>query len=719
MNFLRPYLRGWPIIIGAMVLAYLMASKYLNYTTPMYESTAKLRLADVNEGVPNGNLFKDLDVFANSQKISAEIELIKSEVILTKALKKVQFDTEMYRVGSIRKTELYDDSPFFIVKISWEETLKDKVFTLNISKNQLTVTAPNGEVQKAQFGDTIRYEKTSFRILKNNVLLQKNKNIPIDDNYEFSVLSKEKQLGMVNSNLDVISVDKDVPVIRISYKSQHPTKAAHFPNALAEAYIEDYIDNKYGAANLTTAFLEERIGEIGSKLSDAEMSILGYRDAQNITNINQETETDLRQISQLKIQQTNLNMSLEAIKDLERYIQSGKKNFLELAPNFEAFTDLLSTEIVKKIKQLQAEKKDLLLEYTEKDEKVQVIDSKINDLTSYLVESISNTRKNLQTKLRNLEQDIFEAEQVFVTVPEKERMMTILNREFEIFQESYNFLNQKKIESEIARSAKVSFHRIITPAAIAKTPIAPNRTIIKIVSVILGMMAAIGFIFFVHSLKAKVNNLDAIESRSMVPIIAAVPKFKNEPDAENFFIKTLSEWEVRDLIAKNQMLCFTGFKNMEGQDFMVKQVLNVLDLQTRKTLFINIIEDAANRTITEEKRSEFVSQINIPTRFQKSLSTQNWQALLKEKMSGYDLVVTSNTNFGESHTIATMAAADLNVVCLDARLTPAKEIITVDLMQEEYKLPKVHFALNRVGYNPSLVKEIVRFFKKLSATIKK
>jgi hypothetical protein len=110
----------------------------------------------------------------------------------------------------------------------------------------------------------------------------------------------------------------------------------------------------------------------------------------------------MRQISQLKIQQTNLKMSLEAVRDLENYIQSGKENFLDLAPNFEAFTDLLSTEIIKNIKQLQAEKKDLLLVYTEKDEKVIVVDAKIKDLTSYLVESITNTRKNLQTKYDKL-----------------------------------------------------------------------------------------------------------------------------------------------------------------------------------------------------------------------------------------------------------------------------------------------------------------------------
>ena len=99
------------------------------------------------------------------------------------------------------------------------------------------------------------------------------------------------------------------------------------------------------------------------KLSNSENSIQGYRDEKNIINISQETETDLRKISQLKIQQTNVKMNLEAIHELDEYIKNGKENFLDLAPNFEAFTDLLSTEMVKKIKQLQGEKKDLLLTY--------------------------------------------------------------------------------------------------------------------------------------------------------------------------------------------------------------------------------------------------------------------------------------------------------------------------------------------------------------------
>jgi uncharacterized protein involved in exopolysaccharide biosynthesis len=101
-----------------------------------------------------------------------------------------------------------------------------------------------------------------------------------------------------------------------------PQKAALFVNKLAEMYIRDYIENKFKAANITVDFLKKEIEGANEKLVASEDNIQTYRDTKNIINIRQETETDLRKISQQKIQQTNIKMSLDAIKDLNKYIAS-------------------------------------------------------------------------------------------------------------------------------------------------------------------------------------------------------------------------------------------------------------------------------------------------------------------------------------------------------------------------------------------------------------
>lgn len=721
MNVIKPYLRGWPIIIGFMVIANLLASKYLNYVTPMYESTAMLKIADLNEGVPNSNLFKDFDVFATVQKINAEIELLKSDVLLEKALNSIPFDIEIFRVGKIQKTELFEDSPILITPLKWQDELRDKPFQLLLAKDlSFTLTSSKGSTYKGKLGDIIFIDNSQIHISLNKPLLQKKKYLMVPDHYEFNILSRSKQIADIDKHIDITAVDKDIPVIRISFKSPNAKKASIFPNALAHAYIQDYIETKYSAANVTSQFLDERIKEISDKLTNTENNIMNYRNNEGITNISQETETDLRKISQLKIQQTNLKMSLEAIKDLEQYINSGKDNFLELAPNFEAFTDLLSTEIIKNIKQLQAEKKDLLLKFTVKDDKVKVIDAKIKDLTSYLIESISNTRKNLETKYRKLIIDIEDAEKVFVTVPEKEKKMTILNREFNIYQQSYNFLNQKKIESDIVKAAKVAFHRIITPASESKMPVSPNRTIIKIVSTLLGLFAALFVIFIVHMLKARVNNISSIESQSLIPIALAIPKLKSIAEINNVFTKTVFEWEVKKLITPKSIVCFTSFNQKHGVDFITRNIQKIFVDQNRKILRVEFSDESSNSNQfwTEFKQENLQTLIKIDKSLLKKVTTENWQNWLVEKSKEFDQTIIVNTVFGTSFTISTMTVSDLNIVCTDARLTPSKSIVEVDVLKEEFKLPNVYWALNRAGYNPSFIRECIQFSINLYRKIK-
>lgn len=713
-NFIRPFLRGWIIIVGAMVLAYLLASKYLSYITPMYESTAKLRLADHNEGVPNSNLFKDFDVFANSQKIQAEIELIKSKSIIKKALSKVNFENTIVRQGNLKNTELFSDSPIEIQKLHVDEKWMDKPILIQVLDTiNYKLQDPAGESYKGQFGDTLKLKDAALILKLNHSLINKKSKLKIADNYVITFQSTSKQISEILKNLDVTAVDKDVPVIRISYKSSHPEKAAFFPNALAEAYIQDYIETKFGAANVTSNFLDDRISDISSKLTGAENAILNYRENKDITNIRQETETDLRKISQLKIQQTNLKMSLDAIKELDQYMEKGKDNFLDLAPNFEAFTDLLSTEMIKKIKQLQSEKKDLLLEYTPKDDKVIAIDHKINDISSYLRESISNTRKNLQSKYDNLVYDIDEAQKVFITVPEKERIMTILNREFEIYQQSYNFLNQKKIEADIAKAARVAFHRIITPASISKMPVSPNRTIIKGVAVILGMLGAMMLIFIVHSMKARVNDVSSVESMSLIPIIASIPKFKTMMEKQKYFLTMLTQWQVKDLLQANGIMCITGFNKKHGSDFIVKEVSKTLQNQGRKILIVSESQDDGMDNLwTIHDLINGCNEMKLNMTKLMFKTTEEIQNLIKENSLNYDQTVILNTDFGDSFTLAMMAVSDLNIVCVDTRLTPAKLIEQVDLMATEYKLPQVNFVVNRVGYNPGFISEIFKTVKR-------
>ncbi len=713
-----------PFIVLVMVIAFLIASKYLNYVTPVYESTTKLRLADVSDGVPSSNLFKDLDVFTSSNKIAAEIELLKSEVLLSKVINELDFNLEVFRKGKIKTVELYDQSPININYTILDPKAYEYVFDLKVlSNDEFELTMPaNQQIIKGLFGDTLEFPELKLVISINSSLLKTKPHIPLIDDYKFQILSQQKLLEKVKSNLDIIAVEEDVAVVRINYQSPNPVKASMLANKLAQVYILDYIENKYRAANITVEFLDDQINQVLTKLSYAENNIQNFRDEKGITNILQETETDLRKIAQLKIQQTNIRMNLEAIQDLEKYIMDGKDNFLDLAPNFEAFTDLLSTEIVKQIKTLQAEKRDLLVVFTPNDDKVKVLDAKINDLTSYLAESITNTRKNLEIKYNKLTENIIEAEKVFADIPEKERVLKVLDREFVIYQQSYNFLNEKKIEAEIAQAAKIAFHRIITYAQISTQPISPNRIIIKSVSTILGMFLAILFIYIIHLVKAKVNDRQTIESNSLTPIAMLIPRLKTATEIENHFLKEAVQLEIKGLVKSKDIICFSSFKHETGTHFNAFNMAKALTYQKRKVLLIDAANSMNHDSESSSKKISLGKNLDLITLVDNSFNRytkDEMQAYIKSFENYYDITIILNEKLGIQKSLLLMSMASLNLIVLDTRVTPAKRIMEADLIKEEYSLPSVNFVLNRFGYNPSIFAELLNYYKKFRSVSKR
>tara|TARA_R110002050_G_scaffold141251_1_gene266252 strand:+ start:1543 stop:3741 length:2199 start_codon:yes stop_codon:yes gene_type:complete len=723
LRLLKPYLRGIPIILIAMILAFIITSKNLSYVTPTYESTAKLKLADVSEGVPGSNLFKNLDVFATANKITAEIEVIKSEVLINMVLDQIDFELKVFRLGRIKTVELYDQSPIIIHYKVLNSSVYDRRFDVNVINDDVYEIRfeENTPFIQWKMGDTLHTPELDLMIEVNDTLLMQKPYLQLEDNYQFELVSRKQLLTEIKEHLDVTAVDDNVAVVRISYSSANPQKACLFANKLAQAYITDYIDYKYKAADIAVNFLDNQIDLVFDKLSKSEDDIQSYRDKKGITNIQQETETELRRIAQLKIQQTNLKMNLDAIIELETYMQEGKEDFMDLAPNFESFTDLLSTEIVKKIKMYQAENRDLLIKYTPNHEKIISNKAKIHDLTSYLLESITNTRKNMESKYNNLTKDIETAQKVFIGIPEKEKLLMVMNREFSIYQESYNFLNKKKIEAQIARAAKISFHRIITPAKVATEPVSPNKVIIIMVSVLLGMFFAILFIFIVHMVKARVNDKETIETNSFVPIAMVVPLLETLKEKLNYFLQEAVQLEVKGLIHEKSIICFSGFDKHDGATFCSYNLANALKNQGRRILFIdaeNTLGFTAGINIGVIPIEDNFDAMTLTDFSFNRFTKTKMQEFLKPYREKYDAIVILNQDLEFQKSLLLMSVSTTNLVVMDTRLTLAKRIVDVDLMNQEFKLPNVRFVLNRYAYNPSIFFDAQQYVRELIGKIK-
>jgi uncharacterized protein involved in exopolysaccharide biosynthesis len=701
-SFIRPFARGLPFIILVTVGGLMLSSRMLRYSTPMYESMAKIKLAQANQGVPNSNLYKDFDLFAITHKIESEVELIKSHVLIEKAIEPLGLDRTLYRVGEMAKTELYDDSPFHIHADIMNEKWKNKPIGITISDSCITITAPDQSYTKGQWNSVMNIGDNSFLVTKNEALIRSFPGIRINDTYELIVHTKEAVVAKISSELDVMSVDKDVPVLRISYRSAVPEKSAHIVNAVCEAFIDDYLEYKFKTADTTVNFLDRELAHYTEKLYYSEDQIEDYKTDKGIINIRQETETDLREISDMKKQLSNLQMSLLAIDSLNNYISQGADKFLMLAPNFEAFTDLLSTEVIKKIKALQSEKHDLLLKYTSDNEKVTVIDRKIKDLTDYLTESIRNTETNLRIKYKDLENTIAIAESKFIGLPTREKDMAALEREFGLDEQIYRFLHEKKTEAELAKAAKIAFHRIITPAEVERTAVSPSKTLINAMAGFVSMMIAIILVYARKGIQGKIEDEEEIIRASNIPVLVSVPHIESSKD-KDVFKKGLLHMELRHEIEDCGVICVSSNTHGEGKSFVARELNHAATNYGWKTLLLT----ATSRGI------------KIPNSDLMPFDKMDLKRRMAEWKKEYQLIIIDNLSLhGNSDALMVMSAAEVNLFVMDNEHSKKKWLAEIDLMREDLNLKVFYYVMNNLADHKDYIRRTRMFLINLYYHIK-
>ncbi len=671
LRLLRPLWRGLPLIALCTAVALALAGLYLRYATPLYESTAKIKLAEGNEGVVNTTLLKTQDVFSPDNRTAAEVELLKSPLLLNKALNRLDLTTTVYRRGQLRTTELYHDSPLLVHMQLRSHRWEDETFRLKvISPETVELTSPDGETVQGEFNSLLHLSEGDVVVEKDLALLAANPDFPLLDTYEVVRHSPARLQESILSRLDITSVDKETPVLRITYRSAVPEKAADLVNTLSQVYMEDYLETKYKVANTTVDFIGKQLQTVGHSLSGSENSLAGYRDTKRIVNIGQQTETDLHKVSELKLQRASLAMSLSAAEDVYRQMQAGHRNILDLAPSFAAFSDNSSGDIVRKMKDLQAERRDLLLRFTPEDEKVQSLDQKLADLNAHLLESVRNTRNTLAVKRQQLDLAIGQAEQVFTGLPDRERDLAVLERNRQLNEKLYTFLHEKETEARIAQATPSSSHRIIATGLVAREPIAPNPALVFTVAGMLGLLAGIVLVYTLDTARATPQDTLRLQKNTRLPIAAVLPLLPEPQMQLAYFRQLVTRLELKGLLSAGSKVVVSDFSGSEGQAFFFRHLSAALTEQGRRF-----------RSVTLDDRASL-----------------NPDALINEVVLVRNLPLDA-----DSHSLAVMAGADVNLVIVDSLRTPLTRLTELEQLMEEYNLPNVQCCLNREGYRPGFL----------------
>lgn len=319
-------------------------------------------------------------------------------------------------------------------------------------------------------------------------------------------------------------------LVKVHFESADAALAARVANALAQQYIESDLSARYDMTRQASNWLQERLADLKTKLTDSERKLQVYRDSagiidtkgiaqsgvgQQLADINQrliearirlaETETAYRQIRQAPagadfsdipavLRNPSVSEAKRAQGDSERKFSEVSQRYGFEHPRYLAAKSELDASTTNLKRQVDSVVASLTREY-------EVAQGTIRALES----TLGQTRSNVQ----NLNRKEFE--------------LAVLEREVQSNRDMLSlFINRAK-ETSAASDLQSTIARIVDPAAPPEEAIKPKKTQVVLIALVLALMVGALLALLIEQLDRTLKTTDDVERKLGAPLLTTLP----------------------------------------------------------------------------------------------------------------------------------------------------------------------------------------------------
>src|SRR4051794_7372920 len=106
--------------------------------------------------------------------------------------------------------------------------------------------------------------------------------------------------------------------------------------------------------------------------------------------------------------------------------------------------------------------------------------------------------------------------------PSKERAITDISRQQNVQEQLYLYLLQKREETAISKSGTLANSRLIEPAKTDPLPFSPNKPLIYLAALCIGILLPSGTIYFKNLLNNTVTDVSDISKETNPPVLGEI-----------------------------------------------------------------------------------------------------------------------------------------------------------------------------------------------------
>lgn len=731
--------KKWHYFIFSFVLFIIGAFLYTRFTLPVYEATSSVLIKDSKNASKNIEDILTGDLLGNSKNIATEIGILRSRSVLEETINELELGVSYFDKSSIFSYPVYKNAPFIVTVSRVNDGIYDEEFKLSpIDENSfhLEVDADNRTFHFSytgnhRYGEEIRNPNFTFVIAKNESTFDKTQTTE----YSFVINSMNKLLAYYNEKLKIEPINKDATIVTISVQDKIKDRAVDFLNTLGKVYINRDVKDKSAVAALTLKFVDEQLDEISKTLNVAELDLQKFKEQKGTVNLSEESKAYLERVTSVDETRVKAEIDLKSLDYLYNYITSNL-DLDALAPSTLGIPDPTLVELIARLKELQNKRKSLSYGSSAQSPALKVIDEQIGQTKRSLVESINNLRNVTKTGLQGINSQLSKYENSIRKIPNIERELLAIQRNFTVNENIYVYLLQKKAETGIAKATAVSDNKVLDVATVNDIPVIPNRKAVVIITLMLIFIVPLIIILLQSYIRNTISNRDDIEKLTKTPIIGVVGHHNS---GERLVVSTKPKSSIAEafrsiranlmffgLSEEHKIVLITSSVGGEGKSFSTLNLAAVLSLQSHKVIIVGmdlrkpqLVQDlgvnndigVSTYLIGKSTLESVICKTNVPgldiipagpvpPNPAELLAKKETTTLMNELRTMYDYIIIDTPPVGiVSDAMMLMNIADINIFILRENYSKKEYIKTINTYYTQGKLKNLCILLNDAGNN--------------------
>lgn len=754
----KAFILNWKWFILSILICVGLGFLYLRYTTPVYNTIAKLLIKDDDNSRRSGRgglqaleSMSNLGIISNNYGIENEQEILTSTTVAEQAVRDLKLYVNYYLKGHVKNQLVYKEQPINIdMDFAHLEKLNAPV-KLKITRNDNNYTIkgsyyiPENEVT---FDGPYEIEKTIQNIPA--VIHTKVGILTLTANGRYKLDKGESMIAVLNSpriaaykyvkDLSVEQTSKTSSVLSLQLKDQDISRSMDYLRQLVVCYNRQANEDKNEIAVRTEEFINERLAKINAELSSTDGELESYKKRNRLMELKLDATTTSTNTSVYEQKLNEANTQISLITSLINFAnRPGNRH--QVLPSNVGLQDEASTSLINEYNKIALERNRLLRTASENSPVVVELTSQLDDMQASIQQALQQAKKSLTIQRDAIKMQLGQYSGEVTKAPEQERILTQIGRQQEVKSGLYLMLLQKREENSISLAATADKGKLIEMPQYAGK-VSPKGSIIMLIALVLGIAIPSLILYVINFFRYRIEGHDDVANLTKLPIIAdivvASETAKSRADIvvhenqnnqmEEIFRSMRTN--IQFMLKEGQnVIMFTSSTSGEGKTFTAANLAVSFALLGKKVILIGLdirkprlaelfkinnyhngitpLLTMTNPTWEDVKGQIVSSEINnnldllmagpIPPNPAELVSRPALEQVLSLLKQNYDYVLVDTAPVGlVTDTLQIGKHADICIYMCRADYTPKASFGMINELAAENKLPNLCIAINGI-----------------------